>query len=84
MNGVNGRKITSKSNGNSIFLPAAGGRNDTSLYNAGSNGNYWSRSLNTSYSYYACYLYFFSDYVDRSNYYRYYGLSVRPVRVLTR
>ena len=31
-NGVNGRKITSKSNGNSIFLPAAGSRGGSSLY----------------------------------------------------
>ena len=29
-------------------LPAAGYRNGTNLNNAGSNGNYWSSSLNTS------------------------------------
>ena len=84
MNGVNGRKITSKSNGNSIFLPAAGYRNDTSLYGAGSKGNHWSRSLLTSNSYYANYLYFYSDNIVWHYSIRYYGQSVRPVRVLTR
>ena len=44
-NGVNGYKVTSKSNGNSIFLPAAGYRPDSSLYDAGSYGYYWSSSL---------------------------------------
>ncbi len=83
LNGVNGRRITSHSNGNSIFLPAAGYRDDTSLSNAGSKGYYWSRLLDASESYYACYLYFYSDYIDWNySYSRYYGRSVRPVRVL--
>ncbi len=82
MNGVYGRKITSKSNGNSIFLPAAGSRGGTSLYNAGSYGCYWLRSLNTSNSSYASYYLDFnsghvSTYIgDRNS-----GKSVRPVRV---
>ena len=79
--GVNGRRITSKSNGNSIFLPAAGYRYDASLTDAGSYGYYRSRSLYTSYSYYAYGLY--SDYVGWANGYRNYGQSVRPVRVLS-
>ena len=45
MNGVNGRKFTA-ANGNTLFLPAAGSRS-RSLVNAGSDGNYWSSSLNT-------------------------------------
>ena len=81
MNGVYGMKITSKSNGNSIFLPAAGARIDTSLRNAGSNGGYWSRSLNTSSSYNAYDLFFKSSGINASYNYRYYGFSVRPVRV---
>ena len=48
VNGVYGRKITSKSNGNSIFLPAAGVHNETSLRYAGSGGYYWSRTLGKS------------------------------------
>ena len=31
-----------------VFLPAAGNRNGTTVNNAGSNGNYWSSSPNTS------------------------------------
>ena len=81
LNGVNGRMIVSKSNGNRIFLPAAGFRGDTSLSSAGSNGSYWSRSLLTSYSNNACYLSFYSSNIRANYYYRCYGLSVRPVRV---
>ena len=81
MNGVYGRKITSKSNLKSIFLPAAGYRDDTSLSSAGSYGYYWSRSLSTSNSTYGCYLFFYSSNISTGNYYRYYGRSVRPVRV---
>lgn len=81
VNGVNGRKITSKSNENSIFLPAAGYRGDTGLGDAGSDGYYWSRSLDTSYSGSACGLFFSSDGIYWYNGYRYYGQSVRPVRV---
>ena len=79
-NGVKGRKITSKSNGNSIFLPAAGFR-DTSLYFAGSYGYYWSRTLGTVSPSSAWYLYFYSDYVYTYDDYRCYGRSVRPVRL---
>ena len=81
VNGVNGRKITSKSNGNSIFLPAAGYRYDASLGRAGSYGYYWSRSLYASSSYYAFSLYFGSSSIDWYGNDRDYGRSVRPVRV---
>ena len=77
-NGVNGYKVTSKSNGNSIFFPAAGYRDDSLLYDAGSNGYYWSSSLFTVSPYGAWYVDFGSGYVY-SDYYRYYGRSVRPV-----
>ena len=78
-NGVYGRKVTSKTNGNSIFLPAAGSREDSSLYNAGSYGNFWSSSLYTDDPYYAWRVYFSSSNVDRDIGSRYYGQSVRPV-----
>lgn len=78
-NGINGHKVTSKVNGNSIFLPAAGYRNDSDLNKAGSYGYYWSSSL-FSYSPYDAYsLYFYSNFVDRLGYFREIGLSVRPV-----
>ena len=44
-NGVNGRLFTA-SNGNSLFLPAAGYRGNE-LHNAGDHGVYWSSSLFT-------------------------------------
>ena len=81
LNGKYGRKITSKSNGNSIFLPPAGFRYDTSLSSARSYGGYWSRSLGTSYSGRACDLNVFSSDVYTSEDFRCYGQSVRPVRV---
>ena len=80
--GVTGRRFTSKSNGNSIFLPAAGGRNDTGLSNVSSDGFCWSRSLYTFHSLYGGSLYFYSSNIYRGNDFRYYGRSVRPVRVL--
>jgi hypothetical protein len=76
---VNGYKVTSKKNGNSIFLPAAGYRYGSSLDDAGSYGDYWSSSLRTDYPSYAYDLYFYSDYVDWYGSYRCIGFTVRPV-----
>lgn len=82
-NGVYGRKITSKSNGNSIFLPAAGYWSGTNLCNVGNYGSYWSRSLSTSYSYYAYILNlsFFSGSLECRQDFRDCGRTIRPVRV---
>ena len=46
--GVGGRKFTSKTNGNSIFIPFSGERLDSSFYFQGTFGNVWSSSLNAS------------------------------------
>ena len=78
-NGVNGYKVTSKSNGKSIFLPAAGYRHGNSLSDAGGEGYYWSSSLDTGSSYNADGLHFLSGNVYRIIIYRYYGQSVRPI-----
>ena len=79
-NGVYGRKITSKKNGNSIFLPAAGYRHISSLNYDGSYGDYWSRSLHSDYPGSAWRLLFYSSYIGTSNDYgRSSGRSVRPV-----
>ena len=77
-NGVYGYTVTGP-NGNSIFLPAAGYRSDSELHYAGSSGRYWSSSLYSYYSYYACILNFNSSRVDWVDYDRYCGLSVRAV-----
>ena len=79
-NGVNGYTVTSKTNGNSIFLPAAGRRIDTfSVDDVGSHGDYWSSSLSEIGPDYACFLYFYSGYVNWSYYSRFYGRTVRAV-----
>ena len=81
-NGVNGRRFTA-SNGNSLFLPAAGYRYYSSLSYAGSSGVYWSSSLTTEGPNNAWTLYFGSDTQDIYDVYgsnRDYGHSVRPVR----
>lgn len=76
-NNVDGYLFTSKSNGNSIFIPAAGARVGTSSSNVGSDAYCWSSSLHTDMSFCACY------YCDSYmlNVERYCGLTVRPVRV---
>ena len=80
MNGVEGYKFTSKINGNSIFLPAAGSRDDSDLDDAGSNGYYWSSTQYPSDARYAYDLSFTSGYVFwSSGHRRLGGQSVRPV-----
>ena len=78
-NGVNGYRVTSKTTGNSIFLPAAGYRNGTVVVSRGSYGYYWSSSLDSHYSDDAYDLRFSSGSYDWNYYYRCYGHSVRPV-----
>ena len=78
INGVNGRKFTS-SNGNSIFIPAAGSYSDGSVGNIGDSGYVWSSSLNTSDPNSALELDFNSGNCYVLNLSRYYGLSVRGV-----
>ena len=78
-NGVNGYSVTSKTNGNSIFLPAAGYRSGTSVDYVGSNGYYWSSSLLESGPDGAYGLYFNSGGVDWYGSNRYYGHTVRAV-----
>lgn len=80
LNGVNGRRFTSKTNSNSIFVPAAGYYSNGSVYYVGSDGDLWSSSLDESSSRYALGVYFFSDNVIVDSISRYYGLSIRPVQ----
>jgi len=81
LNGVAGCKITSKKNGNSIFLTPSGYRDYSSFYVAGSYGTYWSRSLNPNFSYMGLPLNFGEGNISAyNNCARYCGQSVRPVR----
>lgn len=75
--GIAGRIVTG-TNGNTIFLPAAGYYFGTSLYSKGSRCNYWSSSLGVS-SDYARSEYFDSDHVLRFSGDRFSGHSIRPV-----
>ena len=79
LNGVNGYKVKSKVNGNTIFLPAAGSRNGSSLDGDGDAGYYWSSSLNMRYPGGAWRMLFSSWATDRVGGYRYYGCTIRPV-----
>lgn len=77
-NGVSGYTVVGP-NGNSLFLPAAGYRNDGHLYDVGSWGDYWSSSLGSGNVDYAYGLYFNSHNVDWGSSDRCYGSAVRPV-----
>ena len=76
-NGVAGYKVIGP-NGNSIFLPAAGYRFLTSLYDIEAYGIYWSSTIKDN-KYRANSLYFYSDNHYLYDNYRYNGRSVRPV-----
>jgi uncharacterized protein (TIGR02145 family) len=80
-NGINGRKFTDKASGHSLFLPAAGYRDDNVglLFNVGSYGLYWSSSQYEDDEMYAYYLHFSSGYANRYGVDRPYGFSVRCV-----
>ena len=77
--GHKGYKVTSKTNGNSIFFPAAGWRYGSSLNSVGETGYYWSSTPYESGTSHACSLCFYSsshstDWSGRRD-----GHAVRPV-----
>lgn len=79
LNGVDGYRVTGP-NGNSIFLPATGARYGTGFGAIqGSEGQYWSSSLDSYDNYYAYDLYFGNSLYGRFNHGRNWGLMVRPV-----
>ena len=77
--GMNGRRFTSRANGNSIFFPAAGYYDGSTLYNRGSYGSYWSSSYYSATSAYN--LSFNSSGVNPQNFSsRRHGFTVRAVQ----
>ena len=83
-NKVVGYKVTSNTNGNSIFLPAAGSNTAEGLYSAGLEGYYWTSTLTNTqfvdtYPSIAYNLFFFEKNIVTSDASRSYGRSVRPV-----
>ena len=78
-NGVNGYRVTGP-NGNSIFLPAAGYRYDSSVSDTGSYGRCWSASLDESDPSRAWNMGFYSgSHYSSGSTLRCYGYSVRAV-----
>lgn len=76
-NGVFGEIIIAR-NGNSLFLPAAGYRRENSSpFDTGSRGYYWSNSLVDLRPTWAYYFNF--DYVIPRDGFRCFGLAVRPI-----
>jgi hypothetical protein len=76
--GVNGRLFTSRINGNSVFFPATGLCIESTTFNDGMSGYYWSSSFN-SYTnsrimFLNSYDLFTGSFVDR-----FIGISIRPV-----
>ena len=85
-NGVNGYVVRGRGEyaSNSIFLPAAGCGDGTSLSYSGSHGLYWSSVPCSDYDD-AWFLYFYSSSrLTSVYYYRYNGQSVRPVQGFTK
>ena len=81
VNGINGGKLTSKTNGGTIFLPAAGYINVQFVEpsSVGTIGGFWSGTLHPRFSYDAYTVGFHSRKVSCDNYYRCSGYPVRPV-----
>lgn len=78
-NGVKGYKVIGR-NGNSIYLPCAGRRENSNLINEQKTGYYWANSIDTSRNYYAHYIIFDADGKDHNHYLsRCSGCPVRPV-----
>lgn len=81
VNGINGSLVESKVNGNSIFLPAGGWMNGSTLELAGEKGYCWSRTINNERCTGACYLGYNSiDHYTNNYWGRYGGWCIRPVR----
>lgn len=78
INNVNGIKLTSKINGNNIFLPAAG-YYFKSLGGVNEDCYYWSSSLDSSYSPGAVGFVFINGKLQEGYPFRCMGISVRPV-----
>lgn len=78
LNGVNGYRVTG-TNGNSIFLPAAGYQDGTERKEVGTGGFYWSGSLNRSMTS-SAYNINFRGYDAEWTASRAYGFSVRAVK----
>ncbi len=79
-NDVTGYKVTSIKNGNSIFLPAAGYKNNNSIFQDKRRGLYWSSSICESDPRNAWFLFFDASTIGcYGKFERWSGITVRPV-----
>ena len=79
VSGLNGRVFTSKVNGNTLFFPAAGYRENSNLRFVGSHCKLWSSRLYLNSANLANSLNFDSGWIGTSNYLRCCGYRVRPI-----
>lgn len=77
--GVNGRLFTSKTNDNTLFIPASGIRYDLDTYFIGEYGYVWNSSFNSDYLGYAWFLFFGSHDIGIYDTRRFYSQSIRGV-----
>ena len=80
VNGVSGVSLTSKSNGNSIFIPVSGLYADGYGANVGEVAYLWSSSLSSSDVENTYIIYFSSDGVNVEYFFRFIGIPVRAVK----
>lgn len=78
-NGMKGYRVTG-TNGNSIFLPAAGSWGGTTFSEKGTVGNYWGANRNSGLPFYGFCLIISSGVKDTNATSRSFGFSVRPVQ----
>ena len=78
---IAGRKFTDRASGNSLFLPAAGGRHGSNgmVYGACDYGLYWSSTVYEAGYSYGLYFGYINAVTDWWNHRRDFGLRVRPV-----
>jgi len=80
-----GYTVTSKQTGNSIFLPAAGQKEEETVYKAGTIGYFWASSTRTSDGRYldtdASMVAFSQNTIRMSTQWRFLGYPIRPIRV---
>lgn len=79
LDGVNGYRVTSRTTGGSIFLPAAGYKEGKEVLFAGSAGRYWTATRHPYHANCAMELFFSSDYHYAYFYRRLRGYPIRPV-----
>ena len=80
LNGVEGYRFVNRTNGHSIFLPAAGCRVSESNYEHGTDCYYWASTVDIDSPFASRYLRFYVGRVFLASLFRYYGMNIRPVQ----